>query len=779
MTEDTFRTDVKFRFGAAFIKYATAHPQPKPILRLHSPHKIKDLVAVAMALRPKYLRNKCPHGLGELAHRKDTLKAWHERHKFPHKKKEMKMLAKKMTLARQLKWKKEMEMLAKEMTLARQLKLDCPPPLPPSPKSVCSATFDYNPKRDDGHGQALPLNLTRKILRMREPFPSHDFKMKCEEYQQICQRAGGFASDEGPPPFKLHLTMTKRFKKIAKERKRFLKELMKEELNPYAKADTNPMCDTPNYLRRGVRATAWKGKTQIIKEQDEHKMCPMERWEATYGIAGGGRFNADYSVGGFAKWEHSRIAWLYEERRQLLARGLLPTTKLVDTAGIVAGGEHLGEFIIKKIANANTPPDHLCRLLRREGAFDGGTFSQPLTPLNRPYTATELLGMKNSIDKLRTRMTNWNVFRDENAVVICEAEWENLLSVPHGKWWGEEAPLKYIERKLCERARAPKADFVLTRKKIIKCKAALDLIKEAHANCYLEEIMGEHSYRKCLPAVIARFKEFDQWAFGCCRGGAKREGQVKTDKSFIRYTMEMVMSASLGDRRQLGAMPYHKYWKKATDRASLKQRGDEILHCDMALWRAYCHYNLNCDSGTQVESKGRMFCELRDTGRAIKLRTAATNAGAGMWGGAEKVLQGATLKICGAVLFDNTPVKSVLYAYRRNVSKDLRLPFMNCEQVDGVRYAEMDYKKGDLLKCPPREHLGGDYNRLPWKDDFVPYAEQKKGKVPLALLFKEHEHGLDGGNYYVRAWAKPTGELGLNDGEHGRYDYTADKMLGH
>ena len=74
-TEDYFNTrpEVKFRFSAAFIKYATAHPQPKPILRLHSAHSRGELKAVGSNLKAAYLRNKCPHGLGALSHASDTL----------------------------------------------------------------------------------------------------------------------------------------------------------------------------------------------------------------------------------------------------------------------------------------------------------------------------------------------------------------------------------------------------------------------------------------------------------------------------------------------------------------------------------------------------------------------------------------------------------------------------------------------------------------------------------------------------------------------------------
>ena len=734
-TEDEFRTEVKFRFGPAFIAYATAQPQPKPIFRLHSAHKIKDLTLGKLGLRPAYLRNKCPHGLGELALGKDTLKASYLRNKCQHN-------------------PKLMACLAKEMSLSRQLKLDCPPPPPPpkalvaSPKSVCSATFDYNPMRDDGHGLALPLCLTRKILRMREPFPSHGFKMECEEYQKAILAFDEDAfSSRDLPPFKLHLAMKKRFKKTIKDRNKQMRKWMKrmEKQTPYDHTPDSSIRRTSTslaYLKKDLPLGSGFPQRKILPS-------PLDEWQANYGklktrvVDKCGVWEDEtrsvivedtYKRGELNKNEASRIGWQYEEYRQLRARGIIKPAGIIDTANIVSTGRHLGEFVIKAMLGDTTcsVPD-LCELLPRR--FRNG--SQNTTP----YTPAEHSNFQACLRNLGEYRVG-HAFQN-NGIVIYKFSWENELN-DASAYYASEQPFRWMRKQLDETNRANKKEFTLTRKRIVNNADCMSAVKEAFDGEFLGEICGETAFRKTLPYVVARFKEFEAFAWGSWR-------YDHGNTQYIRYPLKAVLgTANRYGVRIPHAIDYHGYWEKATTPAQTYSQGSKILRTDMALWRAYVKYNLSecltCQPSACVAGHmgGRMLCELRNTGRATAVRTGTGAGGRGRHGGAELLRKNAKLEVGGVVVFNSKPKKAGKYKYIREAGVDLRLPFMNEANADGVRYAEIDYAENDLLIT---ENIG-----------------------PCANPFMEHEVALDGGNYYVRGWQQRTDGTGLELGKYGSAD---------
>tara|TARA_R110000803_G_scaffold91500_1_gene158910 strand:- start:78 stop:1607 length:1530 start_codon:yes stop_codon:yes gene_type:complete len=197
-----------------------------------------DILKMKKNLRPNYLRNICPHSIKEIK----SIKLYTRR---------------------------ERAQIIAPVIFTR-----------PDPYD-----FIYRPKKDDGHGMKLPMNLIKKILKMRPCF-NKQLQKKCDTFKEFKE----FWAVKYPT-----YNQTFNFSTWIKWRKAEKKE--KKRGKAAALRSIKMMCEKfANYRM----TTKWKNL-----EYTKFRDAPKAQFE------------------NLSKQEANRIAWYYEERRQLHARGVL------------------------------------------------------------------------------------------------------------------------------------------------------------------------------------------------------------------------------------------------------------------------------------------------------------------------------------------------------------------------------------------------------------------------------------------------------------------------
>ena len=684
------RPEVKFRFSPAYIKYATAHPQPKPILRLHSSHKVGELKAVASNLSAAYLRNKCPHGLGALSHTLDTLTNVVPSNEYKNKKNAIAAAADAFTKNKKINIATAMRAVLYHQAFNATKKTIAPMPTPPTPppnngiyigdveilahdpegygvKVRHNAQGDYptyNPTNDDSHNMLLPENLIKKILRMRPNFLGQKFKLLTLKYQQ--ERLDGIC------PFKMWIKMNKRRRKINKKRITALTKLANDTMCADRLAEHVNSADLMNPAFIACREAC-------IDTFDD---CPEQLHPVKYY---GTFFDAQ------SRFEHTRIGLYYEERRQLIARGIIDPLKITNKLGV----------------------------------FDKGCYPSSCRALLYGFTYEGLCGTPGSVlDKKIAHDIKYVVERAQrhpgttrNLYVIGDAERNSLK-------------IKVIKKDVAGVARTSHANpSKITRKTVLGCSATVNAIKKLVVGTKIAAIVGKTGdWKKMLPFVITRFNVFDadRHTAGndCWVAGGHENYYCFTIDSITRGKNPRGVSTSSRNTNL-----YEMAWRHPVLTSSQMTQGEqrlaahklfkEIVNVEIACYKAWLLWN-------ERQGAGRKLKDIMAAVRHSSFRAPYAD---------EKVVYGGKVLVAS-----ERSMPKYQYAFEGGgCSWELRLPYLNHDGVDGVRYTEMDYAVNDLIKT----------------HTFDEHANRRESCCLVKNTnYPEHQYALDGGQA-SRAWSVP------------------------
>ena len=687
------RPEVKFRFSPAYIKYATAHPQPKPILRLHSSHKVGELKAVASNLSAAYLRNKCPHGLGALSHTLDTLTNVVPSNEYKNKKNAIAAAADAFTKNKKINIATAMRAVLYHQAFNATKKTITPMPTPPTPPpnngiyigdvEILAHDPDgygvgvrhnpqgdyptYNPTNDDSHNMLLPENLIKKILRMRPNLLGEKMKTKMRRYQgdvAYLEKKG-----KRSPPFTVWLKMDKRRHKINNKRVAALEELANKT-----------MCKHYNCEHLNTRQEFGAGVEAMITECiDTYEDCPEGITPVDYNKS---FYNAQ------SRFEHTRIALYYEERRQLIARGIIDPLKITNKLGV----------------------------------FDKGCYPSSCRALLYGFTYEGLCGTPGSVlDKKIAYDIKYCVERNQrhpsttrNLYVVGDAERNSLK-------------IKVIKKDVVGVARTSHANpSKITRKTVLGCSATVNAIKKLVVGTKIAAIVGKTGdWKKMLPFVITRFNVFDadrSTAGNDCWGQQGHENYYCfTIDSITRGKNPRGVSTSSRNTNlyEMAFRQYDNTLSPGQQRLAAHKLFKEIVNVEIACYKAWLLWN-------ERQGAGRKLKDIMAAVRHSSFRAPYAD---------EKVVYGGKVLVAS-----ERSMPKYQYAFEgRDCSMDLRLPYLNHDGVDGVRYPEMDYAVNDLIKT----------------HTFDEHANRRESCCLVKNTnYPEHQYALDGGQA-SRAWSVP------------------------
>jgi hypothetical protein len=735
IAEDYFRTDTKFRFSAEFVAYCVAHPQPKPILRLHCPHNPKLMLAVKANLSAEYLRNKCPHFAADLLLVRGNLIKMTNPPTNYYKKKIIAAAA----FAKIFNKTKKTNDAARLAQIApvkyNGVKIGDHEVVPHAAEGYGATVRHnpqgaypdhYNPTKNDGHEQRLPDYIIKQILRMRPHPLGANFRQSIREYgahrEEVAARnAGGtelFAHLANTPvinvlPFKIFVKMDQRRKVLNKKRRKQIKKMLRAVC-----ADTlgTHMPDAGNVPLGGI-----VGK-------DDFADCPFQQDPAKHL----GRFlNAQ------DRFAHTRIALLYEERRQLIAKGLI-------SARVVKN-----DLATSRFADHN----HAASCLKLLTYFDINDLYDPAHKFCGPGTgaagAHRRLKDCDLIEQgCRTQRGRGRTHQYPNALNFTVAN--NTPFSPHNN-----NTIRTYNAKVCEHSVAGG----ITRKALLAMPHAITLIQALYWN---DSVLGDicqlpagsrtpAKWKKCVPFIITRLKYMDA---KCCRVHYTEAQYMFNPENLVKRganprgitTRHADMASNLYDDYFIGnALPTSASLQEVKVRA--------IIRTEIAIFKIWQIYNRSYPEAPA--STRRFVGEFKNRYLAPLIDTANEEAWVNRTNGDFTAQDEEIVWVRGAYLYEVKENKpryggdGMGWIGNKNASADLQLPYLAHEGADGVRYAELDYavSSNDLIK-----RFAFDEN-----------PRRRRDSVCLiAQTFAEHPFALDGGNALKRGWdadtARPNGE---------------------
>ena len=725
-TEDYFNTrpEVKFRFSAAFIKYATAHPQPKPILRLHSAHSRGELKVVGSNLKAAYLRNKCPHGLGALSLTSETLVKVVPSNEYKNKKNAVAAAAAAFNKNKKINIAVAMRAVIYHQAYNTKKKIilaEMPvPPTPPPNNGIYIGGVEilahdregygvkvrhnpqddyptYNPQQDDSHNMLLPENLIKDIMRMRPNLLGNVMRKKTIKYQKwldyLCDDEGtaGFRS------FKCWLRMNKRRRKINKKRRTAIQKFTKQ------------LCagNVDEHINDCEGINACLNVNSLIDRYDD---CPAKIKPNDY-------FNKFLNAQD--RFEHTRIALYYEERRQLIARGLIDPFK-----------------IINRFDELNYPPPahpsyaSNCLQLLGDFEFEGMKKSNMVSEF---IARTERLGNTHRLDAIARAYR----YRDDGLKVVF---------------------LNYqpFQQRLSRAKNRPK----ITRKMVQACPTTVKHIKSMMRDTAIGKICGYAAqqpkftkWKQCVAFIMTRFNLYENK--GQSRSSAIQPvwreydtRECRTNAYHFRPDLVVCGKNARGITTSNNNTIYQEYYEDdlshllpAARVIKYNERFKEIIECEIECFKLWVVFNLNQPNGRAFQDiVSTIKCE-RGLPAVYGPYTMPRKDYANACDDEEVVYDGVII----AETVRHKPhyngggsLMSANYDYGvSKCSHNLRLPYLEHDDVDGVRYVERDYAKTELIHT----HKFDENPRR--RRDSVCLVKQKYTKHKYALIGGGTQRGWD------------------------------------
>lgn len=726
-TEDYFNTrpEVKFRFSAAFIKYATAHPQPKPILRLHSAHSRGELKTVGSNLKAAYLRNKCPHGLGALSLTSDTLVKVVPSNEYKNKKNAVAAAAAAFNKNKKINIAVAMRAVIYHQAYNTKKKIilaEMPvPPTPPPNNGIYIGEVEilahdregygvkvrhnpqgdyptYNPQQDDSHNMLLPENLIKDIMRMRPNLLGNMMRKKTIKYQKwlrsyACDERRLYIGTPGFRSFKCWLRMNKRRRKINKKRRTAIQKFTKQ----LCAGDNEDHLNTEDALLNSLNVS-----TLIDRYED----CPAGKKPTDH---------FDLFLKAQDRFEHTRIALYYEEQRQLIARGLIDGFKIIN---------RFDELLPDGTIHAS----YAANCLQLMGSFDYDGIKGDMVAA---YIArTERNGNAHRLDAI-TR-----TYHSGDGLHVVFKNWQPLQ----------------------QRLTNAKHRTNITRKKLLACPTTVENIKGMMGDTAIGKICGFGAqqpeftkWKQCVAFIMTRFNLYEnngqnrtteaittvwrEWGNSECR----------TNTYHFSPNLVVCGKNARGITTSNNNTIYQEYYEDdlshllpAARVIKYNERFKEIIECEIACFKLWMVYNLQQPNGRAFQDMvSTVKCERRGIFSSNTMpRKDYVNA----CDGEEVVYHGVII----AETVRHKPQYNGGCGYKTpndayGVSKcshNLLLPYLEHDDVDGVRYVERDYAKTELIHT----HKFDENPRR--RRDSVCLVKQK---------YTEHKYALIGGGTQ-RGW---------------------------